>query len=63
MEGFRRKLWDRYLTTRYVHGVKVSFDEFWYDFLARHFISESGTERIFDEICKDLEEGRLRSYR
>lgn len=59
LERFRMKLWDRYLTIRAVYGgggVDTSFDQFWYEFLVRHIISEeTPTELVYDEVCKAME--------
>ncbi|MCY9670783.1 hypothetical protein M5X11_38850 [Paenibacillus alginolyticus] len=53
------KLWDRYLTIRAGYGggvVDTSFDQFWYEFLIKHMISEeTPTELVYNEVCNTME--------
>lgn len=57
LENFRKKLMDRYITLRTVYGIKMSFDELWLDFLARHFMSDQvPTETVYECMCDELEQ-------
>lgn len=38
LEQLRLKLWDRYLTLK--DRNKISFDQYWYEFLIRYSIDE-----------------------
>lgn len=56
MEKFRLRLWDRYTTVRnFYDGIAVSFDDLWFDFLAKHFVSEQSSSMIFDQVCREVE--------
>jgi hypothetical protein len=56
VEKIRAKMWERYQTLRACHGLSLSFDQYWYELLARSCMSE-GTpiQYVFDELCKDME--------
>jgi len=39
----------------------LSFDQFWYDFLARHMIADSGVEQVYEDFCNNWENQCLRN--
>ena len=41
--------------------VFLSFDQFWYDFLARHMIADSGVEQVYEDFCNNWENQCLRN--
>jgi hypothetical protein len=49
----RMRVWDRFLTVRAVNGETISFEQYWYEFLARYTESPADT---YEGICKDLEQ-------
>lgn len=63
LAAFRIKIWDRYVTLRSQYGTRMplSFDQFWYDFLARHMISDSGVEQVYEDFCNNWENLCLRN--
>ncbi len=56
LQKFRKRLWDRFLTIRAETGMNMSFEELWYDCLARHFISQDPMDAVYDEMSKELEQ-------
>lgn len=61
LERFRVKLWDQYVTVRdFYGGIAVSFDDLWFDFLSRYFVSEQPLTLIFDQVCRDMERHVIR---
>lgn len=54
-DKMRRRLWDRFITLQAKHAMNTSFDQIWYDYHIRHFITEGPLESIYDDFCSDLE--------
>jgi hypothetical protein len=61
LKNFRKKLLDRYVALCNQHGnaVSISFNEFWYDFLLRHMVSEIPMEMVYENVCAKLEQSCL----
>lgn len=55
LAAFRLKLWDRFVTMNKLYKVNMSFDQIWYEFLTRQFLSDFPIEQVYEEVCNDLE--------
>jgi hypothetical protein len=56
LEIFRLKLWDRFITLRTIYDITITFDQFWYEFLAKHISSETPIPKSYVEACKAFEQ-------
>lgn len=56
LEDYKKRLWDRYITIRAIYGIDEPFENFWYEFLARHYVfEEQSTSSIYHDICESIE--------
>jgi hypothetical protein len=61
MEQCKRKLWDKFVTICNGQELNVSFNQLWYEFVARHYLfEETPIESIYEGICDKMDVCRNR---
>jgi hypothetical protein len=51
---FRMKLWNRFCTIREISAIDKTFDDYWYDFLIRHDMSNGDSvEETFQKLLRE----------